>query len=101
MSYGIIRFCEEYFREPDSQIGYVSGLTLNQIFAMILIFLGIFLIAVKFTTFGRFLQEKSGRWIVYPVGIYGVVRFGLDFLRATDLPSADPRYFGLTPAQFT
>ena len=28
------------------------------------------------------------------------VRFALDFLRATDLPGADPRYFGLTPAQY-
>ncbi len=31
---------------------------------------------------------------------YGPVRFVLDFLRATDLPGADPRYFGLTPAQY-
>ena len=31
---------------------------------------------------------------------YGPVRFFLDFLRATDLPGADPRYFGLTPAQY-
>ena len=31
---------------------------------------------------------------------YGPVRFGLDFLRATDVSNADPRYFGLTPAQY-
>lgn len=31
---------------------------------------------------------------------YGVGRFGLDFLRATDLPGADPRLAGLTPAQW-
>jgi phosphatidylglycerol:prolipoprotein diacylglycerol transferase len=31
---------------------------------------------------------------------YGPARFALDFLRATDLPGADPRYFGLTPAQY-
>ncbi len=42
LGYGIIRFCEEYHPEPESQIGYISGYTLNQIFAMILIFLGIF-----------------------------------------------------------
>lgn len=43
-----------------------------------------------------------------PVGIYvtiltvayAPVRFGLDFLRAYDLAGADPRYGGLTPAQW-
>ena len=28
--------------------------------------------------------------------LYGAGRFALDFLRATDLPDSDPRYFGLT-----
>ncbi len=32
--------------------------------------------------------------------VYGLVRFGLDFLRATDLAAADARYGGLTPAQY-
>lgn len=31
---------------------------------------------------------------------YGVLRFFLDFLRATDIPNADVRYAGLTPAQY-
>jgi phosphatidylglycerol:prolipoprotein diacylglycerol transferase len=31
---------------------------------------------------------------------YGLGRLGLDFLRATDLSYVDPRYFGLTPAQY-
>jgi phosphatidylglycerol---prolipoprotein diacylglyceryl transferase len=31
---------------------------------------------------------------------YAPVRFGLDFLRATDVPEPDPRYLGLTPAQW-
>lgn len=31
---------------------------------------------------------------------YGLTRFCLDFLRASDLPGADARYFGLTPAQY-
>jgi phosphatidylglycerol:prolipoprotein diacylglycerol transferase len=31
---------------------------------------------------------------------YAPVRFGLDFLRVTDLAGSDPRYFGLTPAQY-
>lgn len=32
--------------------------------------------------------------------LYGTSRFLLDFLRARDLPYADARYLGLTPAQF-
>lgn len=32
--------------------------------------------------------------------LYAPVRFGLDFLRATDLDSSDPRYFGLTPGHY-
>jgi phosphatidylglycerol:prolipoprotein diacylglycerol transferase len=32
--------------------------------------------------------------------LYTPVRFGLDLLRATDLDSSDPRYGGLTPAQW-
>lgn len=33
--------------------------------------------------------------------LYAPVRFGLDFLRATDVPGADPRlYWGLTPGHF-
>ena len=31
---------------------------------------------------------------------YGPVRFGLDFLRVQDMSGADPRYLGLTPAQY-
>lgn len=33
--------------------------------------------------------------------IYGAARFGLDFLRAWDLPAADVRYLWLTPAQYS
>jgi len=32
--------------------------------------------------------------------VYAPVRFALDFLRATDVVRPDPRYFGLTPAQW-
>jgi phosphatidylglycerol:prolipoprotein diacylglycerol transferase len=32
--------------------------------------------------------------------LYGIGRFFLDFLRASDLPYVDARYFGLTPAQY-
>ena len=32
--------------------------------------------------------------------VYGLIRFYLDTLRATDIPGADARYFDLTPAQY-
>lgn len=32
--------------------------------------------------------------------LYAPVRFGLDFLRATDLDTSDARYFGLTPGHY-
>lgn len=32
--------------------------------------------------------------------LYAPVRFGLDFLRATDLDESDPRYLGLTPGHY-
>jgi phosphatidylglycerol:prolipoprotein diacylglycerol transferase len=35
IGYGIIRFCEEYFREVDIQIGYIQNFTLNQIFSFL------------------------------------------------------------------
>jgi phosphatidylglycerol---prolipoprotein diacylglyceryl transferase len=41
-----------------------------------------------------------GRHMLVVVAIYAVARFFLDFLRATDLSSADVRYGGLTPAQY-
>ncbi len=51
-----------------------------------------------------FLMSRKNR----PLGIYvtiltlayAPVRFGLDFLRVTDQVGSDPRYFGLTPAQY-
>jgi phosphatidylglycerol---prolipoprotein diacylglyceryl transferase len=41
--YGLARFLAEFFRQPDEQIGYISGfLTLGQIFSLLMIFIGIF-----------------------------------------------------------
>lgn len=42
----------------------------------------------------------SGFYVVLFAIWYGVTRFLLDFLRATDVTGADPRYFGLTLAQY-
>jgi len=41
-----------------------------------------------------------GRVIGLFATMYGPVRFGLDFLRARDVPLPDERYAGLTPAQW-
>ncbi|MFA5413460.1 MAG: prolipoprotein diacylglyceryl transferase [Patescibacteria group bacterium] len=42
----------------------------------------------------------SGFYVATFAASYGVARFLLDFLRAEDLVGADPRYFGLTLAQY-
>lgn len=52
-----------------------------------------------------FLERRVGAWLLGKEGVfvllwYSGTRFLLDFLRATDLPIVDPRYGGLTLAQF-
>ena len=44
--------------------------------------------------------RRSGHIIGLAAILYAPVRFLFDFLRATDTPVADERYFGLTPAQW-
>jgi phosphatidylglycerol:prolipoprotein diacylglycerol transferase len=45
-------------------------------------------------------KAKTGTYIVVFLIWYGTVRFLLDFLRATNGPIVDTRYFSLTPAQY-
>ncbi|HEX7899415.1 MAG TPA: prolipoprotein diacylglyceryl transferase family protein [Planctomycetota bacterium] len=45
--------------------------------------------------------QPEGRVLGVTCLIYGVCRFGLDFLRATDVAHPDPRYAGLTLAHYT
>jgi phosphatidylglycerol:prolipoprotein diacylglycerol transferase len=54
---------------------------------------------ILFLLLGR-KKRSLGTYVSLLSICYGPVRFALDFLRATDLPGADPRYFGLTPAQY-
>lgn len=49
---------------------------------------------------GRNKQRPHGWYIAIISMYYGTARFILDFWRATDIPGADVRYFGLTPAQY-
>ncbi|MBI5794360.1 prolipoprotein diacylglyceryl transferase [Candidatus Uhrbacteria bacterium] len=45
-------------------------------------------------------KMKTGTFVVVFLLWYGVVRFFSDFLRATNGPIVDTRYFNLTPAQY-
>jgi phosphatidylglycerol:prolipoprotein diacylglycerol transferase len=45
-------------------------------------------------------KQPLGLYLGLLTVFYAPVRFALDFLRTTELPGADPRYFGLTPAQY-
>jgi phosphatidylglycerol:prolipoprotein diacylglycerol transferase len=42
--YGLLRFCAEFFRQPDAQIGYIGVLTINQLFSLALGFFGALLL---------------------------------------------------------
>jgi phosphatidylglycerol:prolipoprotein diacylglycerol transferase len=70
---------------------------------------GLLLSLLGFGIFGTFvLLSRKGweiggdRWRYLPLLLmtYGVARFGLDFLRAWDLPHSDARYLYLTPSQY-
>ncbi|MCC7440463.1 MAG: prolipoprotein diacylglyceryl transferase [Bdellovibrionales bacterium] len=45
-------------------------------------------------------NAPAGTYVVLVTLMYTPLRFVLDFLRATDVPGADLRYAGLTPAQW-
>lgn len=57
-----------------------------------------FLIALAVTLGRR--REPAGRTAGLVGAAYALIRFSLDFLRAADLPGADPRHLGLTVAQW-
>ena len=42
----------------------------------------------------------QGYYIITLFIYYGILRFILDFFRATDIVHADARYLGLTPGQY-
>jgi phosphatidylglycerol---prolipoprotein diacylglyceryl transferase len=59
--------------------------------------------ALAITLLFVYLSRKPrplGTYVAILATAYGPARFALDFLRATDLPGADPRYFGFTPGQY-
>lgn len=56
-------------------------------------------VAALFLVLGRTRRRRGLYLALLPI-LYAPVRFGLDFLRATDVPQADPRVLGLTPAHY-
>lgn len=78
---------------------YVDGLIRHEN-ALYLIILSA-LLAVLYLIIDKYYKYKfDGVFMVTFMLWYGFIRFWLDFLRATDLPVSDPRYFGLTGAQY-
>jgi phosphatidylglycerol:prolipoprotein diacylglycerol transferase len=57
-------------------------------------------VTLMFLALSRWKKQPLGLYVGLLTTLYGPVRFLLDFLRATDVAGADPRYGGLTPAQW-
>lgn len=75
---------------PDGLVRHDLGLYLSLV--GLDLFLG-YLLLLK-------IRIKTGTFIILFLLWYGLVRFALDFLRATDGAIVDARYWGLTPAQY-
>lgn len=59
--------------------------------------------AVVFALFWKLRKRQerpTGFFVALLPMLYTPFRFGLDFLRATDVPNPDVRFWGLTPAQY-
>ncbi len=61
--------------------------------------LGFVLFLVFYASFSRLVKKSWGLAAVCSAALYATARFFLDFLRATDVPLSDVRYWALTPAQ--
>jgi phosphatidylglycerol:prolipoprotein diacylglycerol transferase len=57
-------------------------------------------VAILFAVMKRRGNQPLGIYVAILTTAYAPVRFFLDFLRATDVHGADPRYFGLTPGHY-
>lgn len=63
-------------------------------------FLIVILVLFPLTMIFRRWRARPGNYVGAIFLVYGSLRFGLDFLRASDLPGADPRYWDMTAAQY-
>lgn len=62
--------------------------------------LAFFIFFVSILSFKKLIKVRYGLVSKISFMIYALVRFGLDFLRASDLAQSDIRYYHLTPAQW-
>lgn len=80
-------------------IKYIDGIIRHEN-ALYLVINGA-LLFLAFLLIDKYYQHKfDGIYLVVFMLWYGFIRFWLDFFRAADFPGADPRYFGLTGAQY-
>lgn len=62
---------------------------------------GFLIFIIFYLLFDKLIRRRWGLVAGFSAGSYAVIRFFLDFLRATpDFPGGDVRYFFLTPAQW-
>ena len=78
-------------------VAYPDGGRLDHGLLLAVLNLAIF---IFFVWRSRSRTAASEPWLFWYLAIYGAARFGLDFQRAWDLPQADTRLLGLTPAQY-
>ena len=82
----------DYFFALNSPLGPRLDMALLEI-------IGLLPLAILFFAMRK--KDKVAGWFLSVLFLYyGILRFILDFFRATDIASADVRYFGLTPAQY-
>ncbi len=79
-------------------VDFPGGARLDHGLLLALVDLGIFILFAALE-WSRRARTRRPFLAVFML-VYGSARFGLDFLRAWDLPGADARYLGLTPAQY-
>ncbi|MBI5022636.1 MAG: prolipoprotein diacylglyceryl transferase [Candidatus Magasanikbacteria bacterium] len=77
-------------------VNFAEGARLDMAILEVLILLPL---AILFIVFSK-KQQSAGFYTIWLLLWYGIARFFLDFLRATDLPISDTRYFYLTVAQW-
>lgn len=54
--YSAFRFITEFFREPDSQLGFIMGITMGQILCLIMFVIGLFMLF----KFNKFINKNKG-----------------------------------------
>lgn len=78
-------------------VAYPGGARLDMGLIESALLLGYWIVMVALSR-GR--EHFAGFFLIVGMTYYGVMRFILDFFRANDIPMADVRYLGLTPAQY-